>query len=314
MPQRICDAFCRLDNSILIKINEIRYRKNKPLIIYICKEMYFLNEYSISKTYSSKCIIVSSDEFDCLTDRLCNSSYHTNMDSMIRGFITVNNGSRVGVAGKAVYRDKSVNSLKDISSLCIRILHDYKNCSRKILNTLYREEPVSIIVAGEPKSGKTTLLRDMGRLLSSGFNGKYKCVSFIDERGELSAGNCGINTDSIIGFEKSKGIEIATRTLAPELIICDEIGNNEELEAIKYGFSTGVNFAVSVHMKQISQISSNKIVNELIKTGEFDYLVLLKNFTDNYEIIDLRKKLSENSRNCNDYPFFIFPWNNDGEI
>lgn len=314
MPQRICDAFCNLDDSILMKINEIRFRKNKPLIVYVSKELFFITESSITKNFSSKCIVVSSSEFECVTERLCNNSFHTNMDSMVRGYITVNNGSRVGVAGKAVYKDKKISAVKNISSLCLRISHDYKNCSREILNLLYSDKPVSIIVAGEPRSGKTTFLRDMGRLLSSGFNGKYLCVSFVDERGELSSGNCGINADSIVGYEKSKGIEIATRTLAPQLIICDEIGNKQELEAIKYGFSTGVNFAVSVHMKSIAQIQKNKIVRELIKTQEFDYIVLLKSYTNDYEIIDLRTNSSENSRNYNDYPFFIFPWGNDSEV
>lgn len=314
MPQRICDAFCNLDDSLLMKINEIRLRKNKPLIIYVSKELFFVTDKNITKNFNSKCLIVTGDEFDCVTDRLCNNSFHTNMDSMMNGYITVNNGSRVGVAGKAVYKDKHLSAVKNINSLCLRILHDYRNCSREILNVLYSGKPVSIIVAGEPGSGKTTFLRDMGRLLSSGFNGRYLCVSFVDERGELSSGGCGINTDSIIGYEKSKGIEIATRTLAPQLIICDEIGNKQELEAIKYGFSTGVNFAVSVHMKDVNQMRTNKIIGELIKTQEFDYIVLLKSYSDDYEIIDLRTNSSENGRNYNDYPFFIFPWGNDSQL
>lgn len=314
MPQRICDAFCLLDDSILLLVNEIRFRKNKPLVIYVNKDLYFLTQKGISKSFGPLSIIVSSTEFEELTDLLCNNSYHTNMDSMVKGYITVNDGSRVGIAGKAIYRDNQLTAVRNINSLCIRISHDYKNCSKKIVAELYDKKPVSIIVAGEPKSGKTTFLRDMGRLLSSGFNGKYMCVTFVDEREELSAGNCGINTDSIIGYEKAKGIEIATRTLAPQLIICDEIGNKQELEAIKYGFSTGVNFAVSVHLRDSCQISNNKIVSELINTGEFDYLLLLKSYTKEYEIIDLRLKKSENSRNYNDYPFFIFPWDNDSKV
>lgn len=314
MPQRICDAFCALDDSILMMVNEIRYRKNKPLVIYVNKELFFLTQKGISKQFSPLSIVVSPSEFEELTDILCNNSYHTNMDSMIKGYITVNDGSRVGIAGKAVYRDNQLSAIRNIKSLCIRISHDYKNCSKKIVEKLYGEKPVSIIVAGEPRSGKTTFLRDMGRLLSSGFNGTYMCITFVDEREELSSGNCGINTDSIIGYEKAKGIEIATRTLAPQLIICDEIGNKKELEAIKYGFSTGVNFAVSVHLRNTQQINNNKIVSELIATGEFDYLLLLKSYTNDYEIIDLRLKNSENSRNYNDYPFFIFPWDNDSKI
>ena len=124
----------------------------------------------------------------------------------------------------------------------------------------------------------------------------------------------GINTDVLSGYEKAKGIEIATRTLSPDIIVCDEIGNINELEAIQYGFSTGVNFAVSVHMKDEENLQRNKIIQRLLETGEFDYLVLLKSFTDEFEIIDLRSYQLENNRNNNDNPFFIIPWGNGGGI
>jgi stage III sporulation protein AA len=109
----------------------------------------------------------------------------------------------------------------------------------------------------------------------------------------------------IIGYDKAKAIEIATRTLSPDIIVCDEIGNVEELNSIKYGFSSGVSFAVSVHMKDESQLYTNEIIYQLIQAKEFDYLILLKSFTDEFEIIDLRSIKFENSRNDNDSPFFF---------
>ncbi|MDE6470007.1 MAG: hypothetical protein K2L19_03175 [Eubacterium sp.] len=316
MPKHLSDIFNSFDKNTLNLITEIRLRRNKPIIIYLKAVPYFISiGGKLVNSFSVNTIIIDDESFDFITDRLCNRSYHTNMHTMIDGYITSKNGSRVGISSTAVYKDNSISSVKDINSINIRIAKEYKDCSRKILNLLYTQSTPSIIVAGAVLSGKTTFLRDFSKLLSSGFAGKYRKVSIVDERCEIASGfDIGINTDVLTGYEKAKGIEIATRTLSPDIIVCDEIGNINELNAIRYGFSTGISFAVSVHMKSEKELLRNHIVNELIATGEFDYIVLLKSFTDEFEIIDLRSEQIENSRNDNDNPFFILPWFNGGEI
>lgn len=315
-PQYLADIFNSFDKNILSMITEIRFRRNKAVIIYLKNVPYFISiGGKLINNYSDNTVKINNESFDFITDRLCNHSFHTNMHSMIDGYITAKNGSRVGIGASAVYKDGSVNSIKDINSINIRIAREYKNCSREILNLLYTKSTPSIIVAGPVLSGKTTFLRDFSRLLSSGFAGKYRKIAIVDERREIASQfDIGINSDVLVGYEKSRGIEIATRTLSPDIIVCDEIGNINELNAIKYGFSTGVSFAVSVHLKNEKQISTNKIASQLIATGEFDYLVLLKSFTEEFEIIDLRSEQFENSRNDNDSSFFIFPWINGGGV
>lgn len=310
LPKHIGDILNNLDKNTLSLITEIRLRRSKPVIIYLKNCPYFINiGGKLVNNYTSSTITIDDDNFEYITDRLCNRSYHTNIHTMIEGFITAKNGSRVGVASSAVYKDGVISSVKDISSINIRIARDFKNCSRDILNLLYTESTPSIIVAGAVMSGKTTFLRDFSRLLSNGFAGRYRKISIIDERREIANGfDVGINTDVLAGFEKARGIEIATRTLSPDIIVCDEIGNIKELDAIQYGFSTGISFAVSVHMNNYKKMSDNLIVSKLVSTGEFDYIVLLKSFTDEFEIIDLRSQRIENSRNDNDNPFFFLPW------
>lgn len=314
MPKHLSDVFNSFDKNTLGLITELRLRRNKPIIVYLKADAYFISIGGrLVSSFSSNTILIDDESFDFITDRLCNRSYHTNMHTMIDGYITTKNGSRVGISSTAVYKDNAISSVRDINSINIRIAKEYKDCSRKILNLLYAENTPSIIVAGAVLSGKTTFLRDFSRLLSSGFAGRYRKVSIVDERCEIANGfDVGINTDILTGYEKAKGIEIATRTLSPDIIVCDEIGNINELDAIKYGFSTGVSFAVSVHMKSEKELLRNFIVNELVATGEFDYIVLLKSFTDEFEIIDLRSEQIESGRNDNDNPFFIFPWINGG--
>lgn len=315
-PSYLSDIFKGFDKKIISMITEIRLRRNKAVIIYIKNTPYFISVGGkLISSYSDNVIQIGEDDFDFITDRLCNHSFHTNMHTMIDGYITAKNGSRVGIGAAAVYKDNSINSVKNINSINIRIAREYRNCSREILNTLYTESDPSIIVAGPVLSGKTTFLRDFSRLLSSGFAGKYRKVTIVDERREIASGfDVGVNTDVLTGYEKAKGIEIATRTLSPDIIVCDEIGNISELEAIKYGFSTGISFAVSVHIKDKTQLLTNHIVSRLIETEEFDYIVLLKSFTDAFEIIDLRSESIENNRNGNDNPFLIFPWINDSGV
>lgn len=313
-PRFIGDTLNSLDKSIKSKISEIRLRKNKPIIIYVLNTLYFIEHSGVlSRTLNDRCIRINEEDFEYICDKLCNHSYHTNMSSLIDGYVTAKNGSRIGVSSTAVYKDDKIYSVKDISSLNIRISHECRNCAKKIIDLTFRKSLPSIIVAGLPGCGKTTFLRDYARLISNGYSGAYKKVAIVDERKEIAADfDVGINTDILSGFGKAKGIEIATRTLSPDLIVCDEIGSIDELEKIRYSVSTGVNFAVSIHLKDAEDIFSNIMTDELIKTGQFDFIIILKSYTDEFEIIDLGEIKLEDGRNDNDNPFFILPWFNGG--
>ncbi|MCM1114420.1 MAG: hypothetical protein NC397_02890 [Clostridium sp.] len=310
MPTPLADIFNAIDKIVLEKINEIRLRKNKLIIIYIVNKPYFIEFSGKPVERANKlCVTCDSDTFEQICDRLCNHSYHTNMNTLIDGYVTVSNGSRVGVASTAVIKDNKISSVKNISSINIRISHEYKGAADRILNIVYKKELPSIIVAGKVSSGKTTLLRDYARQISSGYLGKYQKTAIIDERREIASGfDVGINTDILTGFNKAKGIEIATRTLSPDVIICDEVGSMDELNAIKHSFSSGVKFALSIHINDMPQIFYNKILMDLINTNEFDYIIILKSFTDAFEVIDLREANVENTGNGNDSGFFILPW------
>ena len=83
------------------------------------------------------------------------------------------------------------------------------------------------------------------------------------------------------------GIENAVRSLSPEVIICDEISSDAEISAMKCGFSSGAAFAVSVHAGSMQQVMRKKTVIDLIETGEFQYVVFLKNYTDEFEITEV---------------------------
>lgn len=285
----------QLPTQVLRQINEIRIRREMPVIIVFGKKSLFISRSGkLVNHYTDNAYSVDCDEFDLIFKKLCNYSVHCEIENLKNGFITAEGGNRIGVCSTAVLKDGRINSIKDISSLNIRISNEIKNSAKQILSLIYSENLPSIIVASPPSGGKTTFLRDYARLLSGGYNNSYHKVAIIDERNEIAYksaskinADIGFNTDVITGFSKEKGINIAVRTLAPEVIICDEITKSSEIEQIRDGFLSGISFAVSVHAADKKDLLNKEILKELVKTGEFKYIVLLKDYTYSFEIIEV---------------------------
>lgn len=288
-------ALSQLSAPALNAVTEIRLRKNLPLVLCAGRNVYFITSKGKLLNHCSEYAYkVDEEEFDVVFRRLCNYSVHCEIDNLINGYMTVKGGNRVGVCSTAVKTNGTVTAVKEITSLNIRISKEVKDCAKPILNLLYVNDFPSIIVASPPSGGKTTFLRDFTRLLSSGFNNRYVKTAVIDERNEIACkddgcitADLGVNTDVITGFSKPEGIEMAVRTLAPQMIICDEVSSLKEIEAMKNGFLSGTAFAVSVHAKSKEQLMNKHIVRNLIATREFSYVVLLKDYTNEFEIMEV---------------------------
>lgn len=301
-------VFESIDDAIVSRITEIRIRRNMPVIISIRNTCYFV-DYN-GDIYDYPChnsVVINGDSFDNLFLKLCDYSVYSSMENMKKGYITLSNGSRIGIASTKV----SNENIKNITSLNIRISREIEGIADSVLNFLYVNSFPSIIVAGKPNSGKTTLLRDLAYQLSNGFNGRYSKVAIIDERNEITgkinfefSTKIGVNTDVLSGFDKATGIEIATRTLSPDLIVCDEISTIEELNSINYAFSSGVAFALSVHINNEKDIIRKPIMKNLVLTQQFDYIVLLDKHTYKTKIIDTSEVKIENNWNASSDDFF----------
>ena len=307
MDEGLKSVLSLLDVNILCRITEIRIRKENYVILVLKNSSYFIDYNGDLYDYpSNKCVYMSKESFDELFMKFCNYSIYSNVKNINEGFITLENGSRIGLAGTAVYENGKILSVCDITSMNIRIAKEVKNCSAGILNFLYINSFPSVIVAGKPNCGKTTLLRDMARQLSSGFNNQYKKIAIIDERNEIGSKrgdksllDVGINTDVLTAFSKAKGIEIATRSLSPEMIICDEISTLDEVNSILYAFSSGIRFALSIHIETKRDLLFKPIARRLIETGEFSYIILFDNYTYKPEIIDAGEIYDEICRRDN---------------
>lgn len=270
-----------LDNAILDNIQEIRIRKDKTLVLIVSNNTYFLTTNGSLANDINNGIIIEKEEFENTFSKICDYSVYSKAQSLIDGFVTLPSGARVGICSTAVYKNGELINVKDVVSLMFRIPSESRFDLTDI-NTIFYDGLKSIIVAGAPACGKTTLIRQLAYQLSSGAYSKYYKVTLIDERNELAGKyndefsmSVGVNTDVLTGFSKKKGIEIAVRTLSPNLIVCDEISTLDELKQIKNGFASGVSFIVSIHSKDYLSLFDNRIAIELINTNCFDYILFL---------------------------------------
>lgn len=278
-PNKIYQIFSNLlqeNPQIANELQEIRIRVDKPIILKL-REKDLILQYNILQA-----------EILQIVERLCENSIYAYKNQICEGFITIKGGHRVGLTGSCVIENGKITNIKYISSLNIRIAREVKNCSTRILREIIDIENKTIynsIIVAPPGRGKTTILRDIIRRLSDGIeeiNFRGKTCGVVDERGEIAAmfkgtpqNDVGIRTDVIENVSKNKGIHMLIRTMAPEIIACDEIGSKEDVEAIHYALYSGVKGIFTMHGKNVEDIKNNKQIYELIENREIQKIVFL---------------------------------------
>lgn len=284
LPERISKIFDEINPELACDIQEIRVRAQKPLVLVIKGASAFVT-YSgrISFLLPHNAAAISTDEIEQIFNNACGYSVHSHLKSISQGFVTISGGHRVGIAGEAITESGKVIGIKNISSLNIRIAREHKSVADEVIRYVYTGGLNSLIIAGPPLSGKTTMLRDISRQLSGLTLSRYYKIAVVDERNEISASNLGniendigINTDVLASYPKSEGILSALRSLSPDVIICDEVGFIKDVMAIEEGINSGVKFVVSVHASDRRELITRLQSRRLILSGAFDKVVLLK--------------------------------------
>ena len=266
-----------LNESIIENIQEIRLRKGKPVVIVSKGESEFLTKNSRTTFIASNnCVIPTENEIIDTVNKMCGYSMHTQIENISKGYITLNNGSRVGLAGTAVCDDGCVKTIKEITSLNIRIPRNVFNISDMVFDYFVNNGLSNIMVVGPPNCGKTTLLKDIEFQFSSGRMGKYYKVCVIDERNEIFSNEfSGPNTDVLSGFQKEKGILIALRTLSPDIVICDEIGDVSEAKRIVEGMNSGIKFVLSLHASNKEELLNKDVFKLLVNSTNLNAVAFL---------------------------------------
>ena len=223
---------------------------------------------------------ITPDILEETLNRLLDYSYYAYEDELSKGYITIEGGHRVGICGRVTLREDKVHLIKDISSLNIRRSRQIIGASGKVIRAVCDDNRHTIsntLIISPPKCGKTTILRDLARVLS---NKGFK-VGICDERSEIAgcyngetSYDLGDRTDVLDGCPKAEGILMLIRAMSPDVIITDEIGKKEDVKAIEAALCAGVGIITTIHGSSYEDIACSSI-GELVENQVFDTLVFL---------------------------------------
>ncbi len=270
LPDRLRRMALSLSPQEQSRAEEIRLRSRRPVMILLPGEERIFQESG-----------PEASELLQALETATRASYHAALSSLREGFFTLPGGHRLGLSGTAVVKDGAVSFLKEPSSLSLRLAHEHRGAAQPIYRELFQSGALrSTLILSPPGVGKTTLLRDLVRLLSD--RGKFR-ISLIDERSEVAALyrgvpqlEVGLRTDILEGCPKSQAIPMVLRSLSPQIIALDEITQEEDLEAMRLAAHCGAYLLATAHAASEEDLYRRPLYRRLLKEELFTALVVLE--------------------------------------
>lgn len=288
-------------SEVMRTASEIRIRAGRPIVIF-------------SGTVSHICGLrkATPEEIAQCVHHFGEYSLYSHEKELSEGFFSLRGGHRASFTGTAVFKNGKRESIRDYSSICLRIAREHKGIAQPLFRILSNVSDMhGLLILGPPLSAKTTLLRDYCRLLASSSK-----VAVIDERGEIAAvhggvpeNDIGLNSDILTGFSKADGIEHAVRLLSPDYLVCDEIGRDyRELFACS---GRGITPILTAHCKSVEDIPYNEAVSGLIREKIVNYVAFVCGSPEIGRIKGVWKTEDENSSCFDDCNNLLLRGNSD---
>jgi stage III sporulation protein AA len=246
---------------------EVRFRVGQRMEIMAAGRRAFLGE------------ALTGEDFLEVFEALSGHSRYAFEAEIRRGFFTLEDGSRVGVTGRFALEGERVLTLAGAQALCVRVAREVRGCADGLMPALLGGgAPSSVLIVSPPGMGKTTMLRDAARQLSlRGFH-----VAIADERGEIAGARLGRPTSDIgptsdvaDGLPKSIAIPQLLHTMAPDVIVTDELGAPGDAQAVLDALRCGVAVVASAHGQSLRQISARPALGALVEGHAFSAVAVL---------------------------------------
>lgn len=262
LPEKIKEALRYVN---IRRVYEIRLRANKPTTVNFNGSYVYLGGYGLTEK-KEKAIYCDILDISDTIFRAGNYSVYSVEEQIRQGFLTAEHGERIGLAGEYVLEKGKVHALKHFTSLCIRVPHEVIGSGEEVYNICMSDTVCNLLLISSPGLGKTTILRDLSRILGVK---KKKNILICDERGEISSENVGESSDVIKFCDKERAFEAGIRAMRPDILITDEL-SLADIPSIKRAIKAGVYVLASAHFSTFEAV--NKEFLEL-----FEHFVLLDN-------------------------------------
>lgn len=262
------------------RIHEIRLRTGCELLVTMDGEPYTLRE--LAKTIPVEKSIISLKlnelQMEEIFYTLCGGSVHSHQSEIAFGYITLPGGCRVGIGGQFLEHPEQGVVLQKLRSLNLRIARQKNIVLPEMLRDILQKPFTGLLIVGEPDSGKTTLLRAIVHALTQ----QKKLVTVIDERGEIFPEQNRLTAqgiepvDVISGIAKDRAVQMALRTLSPQVILLDELGGMQEVEALEQGLFSGMDFVATLHASSLEEAFRRPQVQALKARDALRAMALLR--------------------------------------
>lgn len=267
LPKSVQEA-CNIDPDLAGKLTEIHFRIHQPVLCLTAEK-----EYAISlqgrfcpvneEEDPQQKFCISEAQMESILDHAMQYSMYAYQGQLKNGYLILPGGNRLGVMGEALYSPQTGCQFRNITFLTLRLRHEILGCGKRLVSGFQKQTRwLNTLLVSPPGCGKTTLLRDMVRLLSD--QGYRICL--IDERGEVAACYQGIpqldvgyRTSVLTGCMKSFGMELAIRSMGPQILAADEIGSREELEMLEYALNSGCGLLCTMHGRTMEDMKRKGI-------------------------------------------------------